>query len=169
MSDGERTAPEGDAQPGAAPDPGDRERRYIHAGQVAAAPRPTAITTILGSCVAVCLFDPEAGVGGMNHFLLPHHVELERSPRFGSVAVPQLIAEVTKAGARRAALQAKLFGGASLIGAHRHRSLGAENAALAVRLLEEAGVPIVLQDVGGARGRKLIFHTDDGSAWVRRL
>lgn len=153
----------------AAPDPGERSSVYLHGGQVAVAGEPTAITTVLGSCVAVCLYDPVARLGGMNHFLLPHHVERERSPRFGTVAVPQLVEALVEAGASRAELKAKVFGGSSVLDAFRHRNLGDENASLALRLLEEAGVAVVEQDLGGQRGRKLIFHTDDGTAWVRHL
>jgi chemotaxis protein CheD len=143
---------------------------YLHAGQLSVAAVPTAITTILGSCVAVCLFDPAARVGGMNHFLLPLHVEREKSPRFGTVAVPQLVDEVVRAGARRDALLAKVFGGASVIGAFRgSRNLGEENAQLALRLLEDARIRVLDMDLGGKRGRKVIFHSDDGTAWVRQL
>ena len=153
-----------------APDAGDRLPVYLHAGQLHAASAPTAISTVLGSCVAVCLHDPIAKVGGMNHFLLPLHVERERSPRFGNVAVPQLIEAVIRAGASRGALVAKVFGGASVIGAMtKGRRLGEENAQLALRLLEEARIPVLDQDVGGTRGRKLVFFCDEGTAWVRQL
>jgi chemotaxis protein CheD len=149
---------------------GDRAHAYLHAGQLSVAARPTAITTVLGSCVAVCLHDPATRVGGMNHFLLPHHVERERSPRFGTVAVPELVEAMVRAGASRASLVAKVFGGASVIvAAPRGRRLGEENAALAIRLLEEARIPVLDSDVGGGRGRKLIFFTDDGTAWMRPL
>lgn len=161
-------APARAARPGV-PDHGERASVYLHGGQVAVASQPTAITTVLGSCVAVCLFDPGARVGGMNHFLLPLHVERERSPRFGNVAVPQLVEALLAAGARRGELKAKVFGGSSVLHAFRHRNLGDENASLALRLLGEAGVEVVEQDLGGQRGRKLIFHTDDGTAWVRAL
>jgi chemotaxis protein CheD len=153
-----------------APDSGDRAQVYLHAGQLFTSATPTAITTVLGSCVAVCLFDPAARIGGMNHFLLPHHVERERSPRFGTVAVPQLVEAVLRAGASPGNLKAKVFGGASVIGAFRtSRNLGEENAILALRLLEDARIPVLDSDVGGTKGRKLIFHADDGSAWVRQL
>ena len=153
-----------------APDAGDRLQVYLHAGQLHAASAPTAISTVLGSCVAVCLHVPIARVGGMNHFLLPLHVEREQSPRFGTVAVPQLIEAVIRAGASRGALVAKVFGGASVIGAMtKGRRLGEENALLAVRLHEEARIPVHDQDVGGTRGRKLVFFCDEGTAWVRQL
>jgi chemotaxis protein CheD len=160
------------AETGAArlPDLGARALVYLHAGQLVAAAVPTAITTVLGSCVAVCLHDAEARVGGMNHFLLPHHVERERSARFGNVAVPQLVDAVLRAGAQRRRLVAKVFGGAAVLaGLGVGRRLGEENAALAVRLLQEAGIPVRDVDVGGNRGRKLVFVTDDGIAWVRAL
>ncbi len=162
------TAPETTAA--ATPDVGARRAVYLHAGQLAVSTEPTAITTVLGSCVAVCLHDPATRIGGMNHFLLPLHVEREKSPRFGTVAVPQLVEAVLRAGASRATLVAKVFGGASVIGAFKGtRNLGEENWHLALRLLEEAKVPVLDKDVGGSRGRKLIFLADEGTAWVRQL
>jgi len=152
------------------PDTGGRPQVYLHAGQLAVAPDPTAIVTVLGSCVSVCLWDPASRVGGVNHFLLPHHVERERSPRFGNVAVPQLVDAVVRAGASRAGLVAKVFGGASVLGAMaRARRLGEENASLALHLLEEARIPVLDRDVGGERGRKLVFVSDEGTAWVKLL
>ncbi len=151
------------------PDMDGRPQLYLHAGQLAAPTGPTAIVTVLGTCVAVCLHDPVARVGGANHFLLPHHVERERSARFGTVAIPELVAAVVRAGGARQRLVAKVFGGASIVGGSRGRRLGDENAALAFRMLEEARIPVLHGDVGGARGRKLVFLTDEGTAWVRQL
>ena len=153
-----------------APDTGARRQVYLHAGQIAVASEPTAIVTVLGSCVAVCLWDPGSRVGGVNHFLLPHHVQLERSPRFGNVAVPRLVDAVVRAGASRGGLVAKVFGGACVLGAVTHaRRLGEENAALALDLLAPAGIPVLDRDVGGERGRKLVFVSDEGTAWVKLL
>jgi chemotaxis protein CheD len=143
---------------------------YLQSGQVIAAATPTAVTTVLGSCVAVCLHDPVARAGGVNHFLLPHHVERERSARFGNVAIPELVAAVVRAGAARERLVAKVFGGASVLGATSSgRRLGEENALLALETLERLGIPLLDMDVGGARGRKLVYFTDEGVAWVRHL
>jgi chemotaxis protein CheD len=134
------------------------------------AAKPTAIVTILGSCVSVCLFDADAGVGGLNHYLLPFHVEREKSARFGSVAIPRLVEQVVTAGADPRRLQAKVFGGASVIGAFSHgRKLGDENARLAFETLDALGIPVLEKDVGGTKGRKLVFHSDDGAAWIRLL
>ncbi len=154
----------------AAPDLGGRAQVFLHAGGIAVASSPTAITTVLGSCVSVCLYDADAGVGGMNHFLLPLPVERDRSPRFGAVAMPALVDAVVRAGASRDALVAKVFGGASVLGPVRpSRHLGEENVDLALAQLEAARIPIVDRDVGGSRGRKVVFLVDEGTAWVRQL
>ena len=110
--------PAGDSgsPPSNSPGDGGRQQVYLHAGDLVIANRPTAIVTILGSCVAVCLWDATARVGGVNHYLLPFHVEREKSPRFGSIAIPRLLEEVVAAGADPNRLQAKVFGGASVIG-----------------------------------------------------
>jgi chemotaxis protein CheD len=154
----------------AAPDLAGRAQMFLHAGGIAVAASPTAITTVLGSCVSVCLYDPDACVGGMNHFLLPLPVARDRSPRFGAVAMPALVEAVVRAGASRGALVAKVFGGASVLAPARPgRHLGADNVALALEQLETAHIPIVDRDVGGTRGRKVVFLVDEGSAWVRQL
>jgi chemotaxis protein CheD len=158
------------ADPWSTPDAGGRRQVYLQAGQLVAAATPTVVTTVLGSCVAVCLHDPVAHAGGVNHFLLPHHVERERSARFGNVAIPELVAAVVRAGAARERLVAKVFGGASVLGgASAGRRLGEENARLALDLLEELGIPVLDGDLGGTRGRKLVFFTDEGVAWIRHL
>ncbi len=148
-----------------------RRQVYLHAGQLFASTEPTSVVTILGSCVAVCLFDPVAKVGGINHYLLPLAVQRERSPRFGSVAVALLLEEVLGYGAQRGSVRAKVFGGAGVMDGFRGngRHLGRDNVDFALRALEAAAIPVVESDVGGSRGRKVIFQVDDGSAWVRTL
>ncbi len=146
-----------------------RRAVYLHPGQAFVASQPSELTTVLGSCVAVCLFDPSAGVGGMNHFLLPLEVQSEKSLRYGGQAMEHLLAGVLRAGGVRERLQAKVFGGASVIDAFRHRNLGADNVELALRFLERVGIPVLERDVGERGGRKLVFHTDSGAAWVKRL
>lgn len=138
---------------------------FLHVG------RATTISTILGSCVAVCLWDASQNVGGMNHFLLPRGVAIRGTEgRFGEYAVGYLLEKVIDAGAHLGQLQAKVFGGASVNGVTaRADHLGIKNAEIAFRLLAEAQIPIVAQDVGGTRGRKLLFHTGDGTAFMKYL
>jgi chemotaxis protein CheD len=145
---------------------------YLHAGHLFVSGTPCRVSTILGSCVSVALFDPVAQVGGLNHFLLPQGPEnTAPSARFGTIAVPWLIDALVEAGAQRRALQAKLFGGACVLRAFRTTAgnLGTKNVQVAKAILQAEGIPIVAEDVDGERGRKLIFQTHDGAAWVRSL
>lgn len=154
--------------------PAATERRltYVQPGQTFASAEPAEATTVLGSCVAVCLCDEHRQIGGINHFLLPWAVgDSLASARFGNVAIDALLAQVERLGARRADLRAKVFGGAAVIEAFRNGDdhLGARNVGVARELLERLGIPIVAEDVLGNRGRKLIFHTGTGIALVRLL
>jgi chemotaxis protein CheD len=145
---------------------------FVHTGEVAAARSSTLFSTILGSCVSVCLWDPTTGAGGMNHFLLPDQVSNGLSTaRFGNVAVKTLLVKLDAFGVPVQSLRAKIFGGASVLdnGVAPREVLGARNIELARVLLTLAGIPVVAEDVGGTRGRKLIFRTSDGAAWVRKL
>jgi chemotaxis protein CheD len=146
-------------------------RQYLPPGQLVVCADSSAITTIVGSCVAVCLMDREAGVGGMNHYLLPYRTRPDDCLRYGAHAIPMLIACMLDAGGRKDRLAAKIFGGARLLGAPRHDGdhLGNRNVRLARQLLSENRIPIVAEDVNGDRGRKVFFHSDDGTAWVRKL
>jgi chemotaxis protein CheD len=111
-------------------------------------------------------------IGGTNHFLLPTWASgAEASARYGNVATSQLIERVQRLGSRRVNLQAKVFGGACVLEAFREREhhLGQKNVEAALRALEDERITVVAQDVGGHRGRKVVFHIDDGSAWVKLI
>jgi chemotaxis protein CheD len=144
---------------------------YLHPGHLWVSSERCAITTILGSCVAVGLWDREAQIGGLNHFLLPHRAGRgSLSPRFGNVAMEQLLEKLASSGSPRERLHAKLFGGACVLEAMRSSDhLGRKNVELARRVLEDARIPLVAEDTLGNLGRKLVFHTHDGSAWVKLL
>jgi chemotaxis protein CheD len=151
---------------------GTRRAVYLHPGQVFASPEPTEVTTILGSCVAVCVFDPVLRLGGANHYVLPHSAgNGTSSTRFGNVAVRSLIDTLVALGGQKHNLQAKVFGGACTVDAFHERGerLGIRNADVALRTLRQEGIPVVADDVGGRRGRKVIFHTDTGVALVRLI
>ncbi len=142
---------------------------YLYPGQLFTSPEPSVVMTILGSCVAVCLWDPKAGVGGVSHYLLSKGIGTGISAhRYGNLAIPELIRRILAFGARSNALQAKIFGGAclNLDGVNR---LSAENIELARAYLAEAQIAIVAEDVGGSQGRKLVFRIPDGDAWVKAV
>jgi chemotaxis protein CheD len=145
---------------------------YLLPGELHAAGEPCQITTILGSCVAVCLWDAKLQTGGMNHFLLPAwHEGKNISMRFGDLATPALMEKLLQLGCRQARLTAKIFGGSALFQQEDRypASLGAKNVEAAQLMMKNFGIPVIAQDTGGAYGRKIIFHTGDGSAWSKRL
>jgi chemotaxis protein CheD len=146
---------------------------YLHPGAIAAFAGPCTVTTILGSCVAACVFDEGAGVGGLTHHLLAYGpADAPRPARFGNLAVPELVQRLVALGARPHAMRAKLFGGACVLDAFRRgdgRHLGAQNVAAARAALSALGIPVVAEDTGGRTGRKLLFSTAEGTALVRAL
>jgi chemotaxis protein CheD len=145
---------------------------YLLPGRLFVSPEPCTVRMVLGSCVAVCLWDPLRAVGGANHFLLPYPGgNGQDSPRFGNVATQRLIEKLLAFGSTKPSLMAKLFGGSCVLEAFQNKEthLGTKNVSVARKLLQDVGIPVIAEDVGGQRGRKVIFQTDDGSAWVRRL
>ncbi|MFL6245280.1 MAG: chemotaxis protein CheD [Thermoanaerobaculia bacterium] len=140
---------------------------YLHPGQIYAASHAALVSTVLGSCVAVCLWDPTARVGGMNHYLLP----LGKGPRYASGAMPQLLDEMTSRGAFVARIVAKVFGGASVIPGliGPRKSIGTQNIEAALQFLTAHSIPVRAEQTGGRRGRKLLFHTGTGHAYVKEV
>ncbi|MFB9913918.1 chemoreceptor glutamine deamidase CheD [Rhizobium paknamense] len=124
------------------------------------------LSTILGSCVAACLRDPVAGVGGMNHFLLPGSASPGMgggdATRYGVHLMELLINGLLKKGARRDRLEAKIFGGAKTIATFSN--VGEQNAAFAMQFLRDEGIKVIGSSVGGEHGRKLEFWPVSGRA-----
>lgn len=146
-----------------------RHKVYLHAGQLYASNESTEIVTILGSCVSICLFDVARGVGGLNHFMLPTD-STTVSPRYLRHATDMLLQQLTAFGTTRSRLQAKLFGGASVLkNGDTGTDLGMRNVEAARARLARERIPIVAEDVGGSRGRKLVFVTSDGTALIKHV
>jgi chemotaxis protein CheD len=148
------------------------QKVHVIQGEHAVSADPdTLLTTVLGSCVAACLHDPVAGVGGMNHFLLAETSDGARfrdeEMRYGAFAMEVLINDLMKLGARRDRLEAKLFGGAKLFDSLN--DVGAANAAFARRFLEDEGIPIVASSLGGRRARRVEFWPGAGRARQREV
>jgi chemotaxis protein CheD len=144
---------------------------YLHPGELAATSAPSVISTVLGSCVCVCLLDPVTRSGGANHFLLPYLTRGDgSSSRFGGTAMEMLFTRMLSLGCEKRNLTARIFGGASQFEVSGGRiSIGQQNVQVATRFLEDEGIPILVQEVGGSRGRKLVFHTETGDVFVRTL
>jgi chemotaxis protein CheD len=122
------------------------------------------LATVLGSCVSACLWDAEAGIGGMNHFLLAQSRPGSGPSdiRYGVHAMEMLINALLRGGARRDQLRAKLFGGARITAALR--DIGATNAAFARTMLRDEGIPCLAESLGGTQARRIIFHPTTGQA-----
>jgi chemotaxis protein CheD len=150
----------------------ERRQAYLLPGQLFASAEPCQIKTILGSCVAICLWDKRRGAGGMNHFLLPASREGQSpSLRYADEATRVLLEELRALGCRPPNLRAKIFGGAAIF-QNRERyasSLGAQNVTAALELCRQASIPVIARETGGAQGRKILFNTDDGVVWSQKI
>jgi chemotaxis protein CheD len=144
---------------------------YLHPGQLFAFSGPAVMTTVLGSCVSLCLYDELADAGGMNHFVLPEGLASDRdSTRYAVPACERLLERVLALGARRERLVAKLFGGASALQRPLGRmSVGENNVAVAKRWLEQQRLAPAAIETGGEYGRRLAFEIPSGAVWVRLL
>lgn len=118
------------------------------------------VTTLLGSCVAACLHDPLAGVGGINHFLLPG--DSGQSERVGVHLMELLVNGMLKLGASRDRMQAKLFGGAKSFSGLK--DIGAANGRFARQFLEREGIAVTAASLGGAAGRRIQYWPASGKA-----
>lgn len=141
------------------------QRKHIVQGEQAIATDPNAVlSTLLGSCVAACLRDPVAGIGGMNHFLLPgdRFGASGNAERQGVHAMELLMNGLLRRGAQRSRLEAKLFGGARMM--EGLTDIGEQNARFAERFLSAEGIPIVGSSLRGNRGRRIQFWPVSGRA-----
>lgn len=142
---------------------------FIHVGQIHIDEPPKAISTVLGSCVAVCLYDTKLGIGGMNHYLLPFwNGNGLQSPKFGNISIPKMIAQMMEKGSTPKTLEAKIFGGASMkVGGSEAMMIGEKNILVAREILNEYRIPIIAEDVGGQIGRKIQFDLERGKVLMK--
>jgi len=125
------------------------------------------VMTTLGSCIAACLWDREAHIGGMNHFMLPDG-DVD-SGRYGSYAMELLINEMMKQGATRTTMEAKVFGGGQVIDGMTSMNIGEHNTTFVIEYLKTERIPIMSKDVLGIYPRKVCFLPASGKAMVKRL
>lgn len=147
-----------------------QKSHYLFPGELFAQREPHLVSTVLGSCISVCLWDPGAGIGGINHFLLPlWNGEGLPTPKYGNVAIPRLWEKMISLGCVPSRIQAKVFGGSAMWNATEGLlAVGVRNIELADNMLRDMGIPVISKDVGGTQSRKIIFHTADGTVMLRR-
>ncbi|MFC0384472.1 chemotaxis protein [Muricoccus vinaceus] len=132
----------------------------------------TAISTILGSCVAACIRDPVAQVGGLNHFMLPQSRDgvwgkASASLRYGNFAMERLINDILARGGHRSRLEIKLFGGARL--GRDHAAIGTRNADYAEAYLRDEGMVPLVRQLRGTRARLVVYVPATGRSFMREL
>ena len=135
------------------------ENYYLEPGYIFLAEKPTSISTVIGSCVSVCIYDRKRKVGGMNHFELPFATDSDQATaRFGNVATITLIRMMIHDGSKIKSLEAQILGGAhnSKISS---KDIGFENIMAAKRILARERIRITSEDVRGGKGRKIVFNT----------
>ncbi len=142
---------------------------HVIQGQFEVSNRPEDVmTTVLGSCIAACLYDPVAKLGGMNHFLLPgSDPDSTSNVKYGAHSMEQLINAMLRAGAQKTRIEAHLFGGANVVkGLSR---IGDGNSEFAKGFVRQEGFALRSHDTGGGSGRRVRFHPATGRSHVRLL
>lgn len=143
-------------------------KHFLLPATIFAEPQPYLVDTILGSCVAVCLFDPHLHFGGMNHYMLPlWNGNGLASPKYGNIAIEKLVEKMLRAGSVKSQLVAKIFGGANQM--NTAMNVGERNVEIAREELRRFGIPIVAESIGGTVGRKIRFDTGSGQVLMKML
>lgn len=148
-----------------------RNEHYLYPGQLFAHRDAYTVTTVLGSCVAICLWDPVLRAGGINHYMLPlWNGEGLPSPRYGNIAIQKLIEKMLALGCRKENLRTKVFGGGAVLQTTSGLlNVGERNIMIAQDILADEKLPILSSDVGGTLGRKLLFYTETGEVLIRKI
>lgn len=152
----------------------DMDSVKILPGEYYVTSRDMALVTVLGSCVAACVRDKKSGIGGMNHFMLPNSRReagspVESSMRYGSYAMEMMINQLLKLGANRATLEAKVFGGGSVLRKFTVVNVGQRNAEFVLDYLEMENIPVVAQDMLDVYPRKIYFFPRSGKVLMKKL
>ena len=151
---------------------------FLKPGEILVSHEPMIVTTLLGSCVAVTMFSPKLRMGGICHALLPTcRSDLARihghseAGKYVDWAIRLMLEGFLACGLHKHEIEVKLFGGSDMFDTSESRSasVGRQNMEKALTMLEDESVRLITQDLGGPRGRKIIFHTHTGEVFLKRL
>ncbi|OHD53438.1 MAG: archease [Spirochaetes bacterium GWF1_51_8] len=143
---------------------------FLNPGELIFSKKPVVIRTVLGSCVAVTLYDKVNKFGGMVHFLLPNSSNRGVSTKYGDVAVPTLINKFIQAGSKKQFLEATITGGAFIIFDESEIFfIGDRNIESAQQILRQNEIRVVATNTGGERGRRVLFNTETSKVEVSFL
>jgi len=144
----------------------------IHIGGLYATGNPVVIETVLGSCVAACLYDPASRIGGMNHILLPGKPDMKHfseNARYGINAMELLINRIMELGAYRQRIIAKVFGGSHLFPSiSKENGTGIKNITFVMEFLKREKIKVISKNTGGHDSRRIYFHADTGDVFLKR-
>lgn len=148
-----------------------RLEHFLYPSAIFASSEPARVQTILGSCVAVCLYDTMLGTGGINHFMLPHWTgQGIPSPKYGDIAIKRLIEKMNGLGSLKQNIVAKIFGGAEQLGGgDGSYNIGLRNVLVAEKMLAAEGIAIISRSTGGVTGRNIVFYTHSNKVLVKAL
>lgn len=150
------------------------EAAKILPGEYYATGRDMVLVTVLGSCVCACIRDRVSKIGGMNHFMLPESGQDKNNPmgesaRYGVYAMEILINQLLKIGAKRSNLEAKVFGGGSVLRGFTINNVGERNANFVLDFLKTEKIPVVAKDLLDIFPRKVYYFPDSGLVRVKKL
>jgi chemotaxis protein CheD len=145
------------------------QAKYLFPSELFVTTEPAYVQTILGSCVAVCLFDPQRRIAGINHFMVPYwNGQGLASPKFGNISTDMLIKRMVDAGANLRDITAKVFGGAMQFEQNNNIiNVGVRNIQVAENVLIAHGIPVSSGSTGGENGRKIVFDTVTGAVMMK--
>lgn len=148
----------------------EKKEYYLYPGSLLVEDIPHIVTTVLGSCVSVCLWDTVTKTGGINHYMHPLCDGCDTpSLKYGDIAIRELIERASKKGGKKN-LIAKVFGGANVLQqSNDSLAVGVKNIEIAKSILKDHDIPIISSDIGGNIGRKIVFHTDTGDVFVQKI
>ena len=154
-----------------ASDPEPPELIYLHPGQMCCCEKPSRVETVLGSCVAVIMWNPQLQVGCICHAVLPWSERQKTDPlKYVDSSIHSMLRALEKHASPRSDIQVKLFGGASMRQlAPGRTSVGRQNIDAALAVLREEGLTPRSSDIGGTEGRKLRFYSATGEVFVKRI
>ena len=143
-------------------------KHYLYPSAIYAHASPSIVTTILGTCVSVCIWDFYTQKGAINHYMLPlWNGEGLASPKYGSIAIRKTIDKMKEMGSLQTNLRAKIFGGKSKSdGSSDFFLIGERNIEIAYAILEKENIPVISANVGGKYGRRIQFFTDTGDVYL---
>lgn len=150
------------------------EAAKILPGEYFATDKNMLLVTVLGSCVAACVRDSRAGVGGMNHFMLPRSEKdptnpVSMSARYGTFAMEILINQLIKMGGRRENMEAKVFGGGNVLRGFTLNNIGESNASFVLEYLQNEGIRVAAEDMLGVHPRKIYYFPGSGRVLVKKI